>query len=423
MDLIDGQPTGAVRISFGYMSTLADALACLRFIADTFLEKPSGPVVFPFPDWYCQPYLENMNKQSSKISERSESLPDKGSTSISLDDQESSQIPSDTSISADPVTLSKEVSSTCSSTSRKVTDIMLYPLKSCGAFRTTEWEMGEKGLLYDREWILVTDTGVTIGQKREPRICMLCPLIDLEMRRLILTFPGASPFYLPLDQDEEFDAVASFCSNKVCGDRVNTFDCGDHVSEWLSDIFQTPGIRLLRQQSDDTRTVKLKDKIKADGSAGEKPPRLSMANESQLLVLSRASVKELQAKMAAVAKETTDVDSQMPTAPTDITTDNLIMRFRGNLVIDGGAGFDEDSWTSVLVGENSMVCHGPCSRCQMICMDQVTAQKSREPLRTLSVWRGKKVPFGIYSRLLPRADGAKQIIRVGDTVTVVDKQM
>lgn len=41
---------------------------------------------------------------------------------------------------------------------------------------------------------------------------------------------------------------------------MNTLDCGDAVSQWLSDIFETSGIRLLRQQSDDTRQSKLKDK-------------------------------------------------------------------------------------------------------------------------------------------------------------------
>ena len=39
MDLINGRPTGSVRISFGYMSTLADAETFLNFIAECFVEK------------------------------------------------------------------------------------------------------------------------------------------------------------------------------------------------------------------------------------------------------------------------------------------------------------------------------------------------------------------------------------------------
>ncbi|KAH3825989.1 hypothetical protein DPMN_127878 [Dreissena polymorpha] len=34
---------------------------------------------------------------------------------------------------------------------------------------------------------------------------------------------------------------------------------------------------------------------------------------------------------------------------------------------------------------------GQCSRCQMVCMDQSSGERSGEPLKTLAVWRGKKV--------------------------------
>lgn len=42
MDLIDGIPTGSVRISFGYMSTFSDAQRFLKFIRDCFVEKEAG---------------------------------------------------------------------------------------------------------------------------------------------------------------------------------------------------------------------------------------------------------------------------------------------------------------------------------------------------------------------------------------------
>ena len=37
MDIVDGHPTGSVRISFGYMSTLEDARKFVEFITNTFL--------------------------------------------------------------------------------------------------------------------------------------------------------------------------------------------------------------------------------------------------------------------------------------------------------------------------------------------------------------------------------------------------
>ncbi len=39
MDVVNGQPTGCIRLSFGYMSTIDDADAFIRFISDNFIDK------------------------------------------------------------------------------------------------------------------------------------------------------------------------------------------------------------------------------------------------------------------------------------------------------------------------------------------------------------------------------------------------
>lgn len=44
IDLIEGKPTGSVRISFGYMSNFADANTFLNFLHDCFLEGVQGGV-------------------------------------------------------------------------------------------------------------------------------------------------------------------------------------------------------------------------------------------------------------------------------------------------------------------------------------------------------------------------------------------
>lgn len=60
VDLVDGQPTGSVRISFGYMSTLEDAQAFLKFIIATRLRPPSSqPVPQPAPGEAGAPVAES----------------------------------------------------------------------------------------------------------------------------------------------------------------------------------------------------------------------------------------------------------------------------------------------------------------------------------------------------------------------------
>jgi molybdenum cofactor sulfurtransferase len=58
--------------------------------------------------------------------------------------------------------------------------------------KVTEWEVCDTGLLYDRQWMIVSENGVTISQKREPKLCLIKPNIDLVNKTLTLTFPGNS---------------------------------------------------------------------------------------------------------------------------------------------------------------------------------------------------------------------------------------
>ena len=61
-------------------------------------------------------------------------------------------------------------------------------------------------------------------------------------------------------------------------------------------------------------------------------------------------------------------------------------RFRGNLILRGGAAFAEDSWKGRLIKVGGQVLRvvAPCQRCQMVCVDQSTAERTKEPLLALS---------------------------------------
>ncbi len=68
-----------------------------------------------------------------------------------------------------------------------------------------------------------------------------------------------------------------------------------------------------------------------------------------------------------------------------------IDRFRGNLIVAGGHAFQEDHFGHVTIGGLVFQSQGPCTRCQMICVDQQTAMRSQEPLKTLATFRRIKV--------------------------------
>ncbi|HEY9015982.1 MAG TPA: MOSC domain-containing protein, partial [Gemmatimonadales bacterium] len=63
-------------------------------------------------------------------------------------------------------------------------------------------------------------------------------------------------------------------------------------------------------------------------------------------------------------------------------------RFRPNLVIAGaGYPYAEDRWKQMRIGEITFSLVKPCSRCVITTTDQSTAERGKEPLRTLSRYR------------------------------------
>ena len=68
-----------------------------------------------------------------------------------------------------------------------------------------------------------------------------------------------------------------------------------------------------------------------------------------------------------------------------------IDRFRGNIIVRGGAPYDEDSWKRVMIQGQHLNVLGPCTRCQMICVNPSTGERTNEPLRTLATFRRESV--------------------------------
>ena len=91
-------------------------------------------------------------------------------------------------------------------------------------------------------------------------------------------------------------------------------------------------------------------------------------------------------------------------------------RFRPNIVIAESEVFDEDNWSTLIIGDVSLRNVKPCGRCIVTTTDQVSGERrGDEPLRTLAQFRLRdgQANFGI--NLIPSECGW---IRIGDTVTV-----
>ncbi|XP_036740950.2 molybdenum cofactor sulfurase isoform X3 [Manis pentadactyla] len=197
VDLVDGQPTGSVRISFGYMSTLEDAQAFLRFIIATWLHASDGQ---PFPQ--AIPGEAGAPPAESEAQSAVPATVDRRSPSPQQDAATDSEVQNDSFTTVDAVGLHlplPEAARIQQTPSEKaagvldgglgphvITNLYLYPIKSCAALEVTSWPLGNHGLLYDRGWMVVNHNGICLSQKQEPRLCLIQPFIDLQQRIMII---------------------------------------------------------------------------------------------------------------------------------------------------------------------------------------------------------------------------------------------
>lgn len=105
-----------------------------------------------------------------------------------------------------------------------------------------------------------------------------------------------------------------------------------------------------------------------------KEENLSLSNESQYLLISRPSVQELLSKIKERQSNENEAGEQIGTTVSlklkecfffkigsmhKITIffftselENLVHRFRANLIVDGGIGYEEDSWEQIQIGRH-----------------------------------------------------------------------
>lgn len=376
-DLINGKPTGAVRVSFGYMSTIKDIETLLLMIKECFVD---GSPINKIPDWWLD-YKTALHK---KYNQHDANTKDETNYITRNDTNEITNTLENTKLS-----VSRLIMDT-SSIKEKCTleQLYIYPIKSCGAYKIIgSWNLNSKGLQYDREWMIITPSGISLTQKQHVNLCLLKPIIFKDKGIMQLHYPGVSTIEIPLDNSFTNIANETICQSRVCGHKVQGIDCGSEVSKWLSSALGLPNLRLIRQNDNDN---KKKESTK---------PELSFSSQAQYLLINKASVLWLSDKIS----------------DKEVQKDTIIHRFRGNMILNGCKAFEETEWKHVYIGKNSFLVTGPCTRCQMICIDQLTGKKTVEPLRTLTEQFHGKMRFGIYLTKETKDDG---IITVGDAVHI-----
>jgi uncharacterized protein YcbX len=240
-----------------------------------------------------------------------------------------------------------------------LTELNVYPIKSAGGIAAETWPVDPLGLRHDRRWMVIDNAGYAITQREQPRLALIRPCFRDES--LVVEAPGISNLVLSLCPAWSVTTIVT-----VWDDRCSAAWLGPEPAEWFSTVLGK-SCSLVYMPDSSVRA--------ADPDYAPPGTRVSFADAFPFLMISEESLADLNSRMA----------KPLP-----------MNRFRPNLVIAGGAAFVEDTMDRFVIGELSFRVVKPCDRCVLPTTDQETAERGREPLRTLASYRkrGSKVLFG-----------------------------
>lgn len=289
----------------------------------------------------------------------------------------------------------------------RVSQLWIYPVKSCGGVSVLSANLTETGLEWDRAWMVVDAKGGFVSQRQAPRMA----LIEPKMRHLdmVLRAPGMLALHVALHEAEEPVEVT------VWGDTVKAYDMGALAGQWFTDFLgQTDEGRALGP----LRLVRFDPEFQRPSAStwtGDVQALNQFSDGFPLLVVSEAALSELNQRMHLQGHPPVDM-----------------LRFRPNVVLSGVAAHTEDHAQSLTIATEQRLVSlrpvKPCPRCSIPAVNPATADIQPAVNEVLAGYRQDArldgaITFGmnaiVTSGLVP-ADGPEPeaVLEVGQAVQV-----
>ena len=256
---------------------------------------------------------------------------------------------------------------TASDLTALISQLWVYPVKSCAGVAVQEALLTETGLEFDRAWMVVDAQGQFLTQRELPRMALIRP--QLKHDEMVLRAPGMLALHIALDRVEAPLRV------RVWDDEVAAYDMGAIAAQWFSDFLGAPA-RLVRFDPEQKR-------ISSRDWTGELEALNQFSDGYPLLVISEASLAALNDKLLASGAAAVGM-----------------ARFRPNVVLGDAPAtqafsalspHDEDRLDELHIATQQGLVRlksvKPCSRCPIVNIDPLTALSSRAVSDQLQSYR------------------------------------
>lgn len=261
-----------------------------------------------------------------------------------------------------------------------LSEIFIYPIKSLGGISVNSAIAEERGLKYDRRFLLVDENNIFMTQRDFPQLALL-KLSSNDDGFNILNTIDKSHIFIPFESDSKDNITVTIWDDICKAVRV-----GQDFDFWFSKAINKK-CSLVYMPDDEKRIVEKK--------FISEEHIVSFADAYPFLIIGQSSLDDLNGRL----------DKPIP-----------MNRFRTNFVFTGGKPFEEDNWKDFKIGAAEFKAVKPCARCVITTTDQTTGIRSKEPLITLSTYRkvNNKILFGM--NLICKNRG---VVSVGDSVKLL----
>jgi len=260
-----------------------------------------------------------------------------------------------------------------------ISELFWYPIKSCRALSADTVTLDARGIVGDREYVVVDAEGTFLTQREYPQLALVTP------EPAAVGFAVSAPGHDRCAWHPHTTGARTVVT--IWGDRCEGIDQGEAPNAWFSDLLGAP-CRLVRFATDTPRRV---------------DPAYAVSDHDQV------AFSDGYPLLLATEESLADLNQRLP-APL------LMNRFRPNIVVRGAQAYDDDAWSRIQLGELGASAVKPCIRCQITTTDQATAEVGVEPLRTLRTYRYVR-NRGVWFGQNVIHDGAGTL-RIGDPVRV-----
>jgi len=277
-----------------------------------------------------------------------------------------------------------------------VVDIVIYPIKSCGEYRVSKVAINNTGMIFDREWVLLTPNNQIVTQRENSKLLRLMPNLIVEgeeIKAMELSLDGQKIRFSPVKTGE---VVKFECKSVMC----EGIEEGKEVAEFLRKVF-VEDYRLVRV----FKHRQLNKHPRYQGLVSD-DYKTTFMDAAQFLILSEESFNLTRDQLPKEKKDGLDM-----------------VAFRGNIVVRGCRPFEEDTWSRFQIGNVEFQGIGRCPRCKITTVNIKTLEydDNYEPVTTLRKLNGNgtKGYLGMHCVRLNNAETPGEI-QVGQRVLVKD---